>query len=62
MTDSGGNTVPRITQAEHIGPDGTGDNIHAKRVANYLWGDTEWSRAPAAIHHGLIRRRRTDQP
>jgi hypothetical protein len=46
MTDSGGNTVPRITQAEHIGPDGTGDNIHAKRVANYLWGGTEWSRAP----------------
>lgn len=42
---SGGNIVPRITQAEHIGPNDTGDNIEAKRVANYVWNGVEWQRA-----------------
>jgi len=41
---SGGNTVPRITEAEHIGPNDTGDNIEAKRVANYAWDGTNWQR------------------
>lgn len=40
----GGNTVPRITKSEHIGPDDTGDNIQAKRVAAYVWNGSEWSR------------------
>jgi len=40
----GGQVVPRITRAEHIGPDDTGDNIEAKRVANYVWNGVEWHR------------------
>jgi hypothetical protein len=41
-----GNTVPRIVEAEHIGPNDTGDNIEAKRVANYVWdtGSSTWVR------------------
>lgn len=43
---NGGQTVPRITRAEHIGPLDTGDNIEAKRVAGYVWNpDTlAWER------------------
>lgn len=40
----GGNTVPRVTLAEHIGPNSTGDNITAKKVANYVWDGTNWQR------------------
>lgn len=40
----GGNIVPSITNAEHIGPDDTGDNIEAKRVANYVWNGSGWER------------------
>lgn len=45
MSD-GGNTVPRIVKSEHIGPDDTGDNISARKVAGYVWNpDTsEWER------------------
>lgn len=45
MSD-GGQTVPRITKAEHIGPNDTGDNIEAKRVAGYIWDTTtsQWVR------------------
>lgn len=43
MSD-GGQTVPRITKAEHIGPDDTGDNIEAKRVASYVWNGSSWER------------------
>jgi hypothetical protein len=39
-----GNIVPRITEAEHIGPNDTGDNIEAKRVANYVWTGSAWAR------------------
>ncbi len=39
-----GNIVPRVTKAEHIGPDDTGDNIEAKRVANYTFDGTNWQR------------------
>lgn len=35
MANDGGNVVPRIAKAEHIGPKDTGDNIEAKRVALY---------------------------
>lgn len=54
---NGGNTVPRITKAEHIGPDDTGDNIEAKRVANYIWnpaGGGSWERATASSGGGGI--------
>jgi hypothetical protein len=44
MAQEGGNTVPRITKAEHIGPNDTGDNVEAKRVANYVWNGTAWER------------------
>ncbi len=45
MSD-GGNTLPRIAKAEHIGPDDTGDNIEAKRVAQYETFDgVGWVRA-----------------
>jgi hypothetical protein len=40
----GGNVTPRIDNAEHIGPNDTGDNIEAKRVANYVWDGSSWSR------------------
>lgn len=35
-----------ITQAEHISPDKTGDNIQAKRSANYVWDSDSgtWAR------------------
>lgn len=46
MANDGGNVVPRITKAEHIGPADTGDNIEAKRVVSYVWntGTSEWER------------------
>lgn len=48
--NNGGQTVPRITKAEHIGPEDTGDNIEAKRVANYGFGaDDDWSRQPLPL-------------
>lgn len=39
--------VDSITQAEHISPEKTGDNIEAKRVASYGWNPNtmEWERA-----------------
>lgn len=37
-----------ITQAEHLSPLKTGDNIQAKRVANYVWNGSEWERATPA--------------
>lgn len=40
----GGNITPRLDKAEHIGPNDTGDNIEAKRVANYVWNGSEWQR------------------
>lgn len=33
-----------ITQAEHISPVKTGDNIQAKRVAGYEWDGSNWKR------------------
>lgn len=46
MSQNGGQTVPRITRAEHIGPNDTGDNIEAKRVAPYYWDGSGWQRQP----------------
>ena len=36
----GGDRVKQTAEAEHIGPDYTGDNISAKKVANYVWNPT----------------------
>jgi hypothetical protein len=45
----GGNTVPRLAKAEHIGSD-TGDNVEAKKVASYGFGtQSAWSRMPAPL-------------
>jgi len=44
MAKVGGNKVPEITGAEHISPEHTGDNISAKRVANYIWNGSAWER------------------
>lgn len=44
MANDGGNTTPRIDRAEHIGPNDTGDNVEAKRVAPYDWNGTTWTR------------------
>jgi hypothetical protein len=52
MPDIGGNTVPRITKAEHIGED-TGDNIGAKRVANYGFDGNNWQRQGPGFEMGL---------
>ena len=40
----GGNKQPSISQSEHIGPNDTGDNIDAKKVANYAWDGSAWAR------------------
>lgn len=37
-----------ITQAEHVSPAKTGDNIVAKRVVGYVWNGSEWERQPVA--------------
>lgn len=44
-----GNVVPSITAAEHIGPNDTGDNIEAKRVANYGFDGANWQRTPTPL-------------
>lgn len=41
-----------ITQAEHISPAKTGDNIDAKRVANYNWNGSSWERQ--SVTGGLL--------
>lgn len=40
----GGDRVKQTAEAEHIGPDYTGDNISAKKVANYVWDGANWNR------------------
>jgi hypothetical protein len=44
----GGDRVKQTAEAEHIGPEYTGDNISAKKVANYVWNGTDWERATPA--------------
>lgn len=48
MAKVGGNKVPEITGAEHISPEHTGDNISAKRSANYVWDGSNWQRMTQA--------------
>lgn len=48
-----------INQAEHISPEKTGDNIDAKRSANYVWNGSSWQRmtqpGESAIYITIIR-------
>ena len=44
MASDGGNVQNRLAKAEHIGPEDTGDNISAKKTANYVWTGVEWAR------------------
>lgn len=46
------NITPSVDNAEHIGPDSTGDNIEAKRSANYIWDGSAWIRQTAASSGG----------
>lgn len=39
-----GNVQPSLDNSEHIGPDTTGDNVHAKKVVVYGWNGAEWGR------------------
>lgn len=43
---NGGNKQPGIDASEHIGPNDTGDNIDAKKVAIYGWyiSGNQWTR------------------
>lgn len=45
----GGDRVKQTAEAEHIGPDYTGDNISAKKVANYVWNGATWERTGAGF-------------
>lgn len=40
----GGDRVKQTAEAEHIGPEYTGDNISAKKTANYVWDGNAWQR------------------
>lgn len=46
MTEPYSQGSESITQAEHISPVKTGDNIQAKRVVPYAWDGTSWGRTP----------------
>lgn len=59
MSQDGGNTLPRITKAEHIGPDDTGDNIEAKRVASYEWDGSNWQRKQTTVTTSINTGRKT---
>ena len=50
-----GNVQPSLDNSEHIGPDTTGDNIHAKKVVSYTWNSTsgEWERAVKNLTSGV---------
>ena len=49
----GGNVQPSIDNSEHIGPDTTGDNIHAKRSASYGWNGSSWARQGVKFEPGV---------
>lgn len=44
MANPYGDNLNSLAQSEHISPDKTGDNIEAKRVANYIWNGSTWAR------------------
>lgn len=41
-----GNVQPSLDNSEHVGPDTTGDNVHAKKVVMYQWDGSGWVRTP----------------
>lgn len=45
-----GNVQPSLDNSEHVGPDTTGDNVHAKKVVAYSWNPStsEWERDSGA--------------
>lgn len=47
-----GNITPSVDGAEHIGPQQTGDNVEAKRVALYTWNGSSWQREAAGFAGG----------
>lgn len=42
-------SIPEIENREHIAPDKTGDNIAAKRTANYNWDGSNWQRVATSF-------------
>lgn len=52
MSNDGGNIVVQTARSEHIGPEDTGDNISAKKVANYIWDGAAWIRQTASAGGG----------
>ncbi len=46
MSGPSGDRVKQTAEAEHIGPEYTGDNISAKKTANYVWNSdtSQWDR------------------
>lgn len=52
-----GDRVKQTAEAEHIGPEYTGDNISAKRSAGYRWNGTAWEREDGAPTNALVRER-----
>lgn len=47
-----GNIERQDSESEHIGPDYTGDNISAKKVANYNWDGSTWQRLTKPLTAG----------
>jgi hypothetical protein len=43
-----------LANREHVGPNKTGDNIAAKRVANYVWNGSTWDRMAPTSSGGLL--------
>jgi len=41
--------IQEIANREYIGPNKTGDNIDAKRVAPYVWNGSQWQRLAAPL-------------
>lgn len=50
-----GDRVKQTAEAEHIGPDYTGDNISAKKTAGYVWNGTGWQRDTGAPTNALVK-------
>lgn len=43
-----------VIRSEHIGPAKTGDNIEAKRAANYVWDGANWQRMSQPTGGGTV--------
>ncbi len=52
-----GDRVKQTAEAEHIGPEYTGDNISAKKVAGYVWNGSGWERDSGATTNSLVKER-----